>query len=816
MRVLKFGGSSVANSQNLERVRSIVKNAIESNEKVCIVLSALGGITDSLLKAGELAYMQVETYTDILEEITERHLSLVREIVPLQHQNSLLVKVKQLCNEIEDICKGVFLVKEFTPHTSDSITSYGEILSTSIFSEVLKCNGIENLWCDSRNFIKTNSQYGQAAVEMKLSTALLNNLFMNEDVNCFIFPGFIGSDQSGNITTLGRGGSDYTATIIGTAVNANDVVIWTDVSGMMTADPNLVKNAMIISDISYEEALELSHFGAKVIYPKTISPAMSAGIPIIIKNTFFPDHPGTTIYKESVKNGNPIKGISSMKKLSILTLEGSGMIGIPGFSKRLFESLAAEKINVIFITQSSSEYSICVVVEDKVSSTAKSVLDATFSAEIEAGRVKPIYVESNMAIVALVGDNMKSRAGMSGKMFSALGRNNINVRAIAQGSSERNISAVITAADVKKALNVLHEEFFEDTFKQINLFVCGIGNVGKKLITQLESQDAYLKEKMHLQVRLMGIANSKKMVFSEVGFDLEGYESNLKNGTAMDIEDFVQKIISENRRNSVFVDVTANADVAKSYPALLEKSISVIACNKIACSSDYEYYDKLKKLAASHNASFLFETNVGAGLPVIGTLNDLLRSGDEVLKIEAVLSGTLNFVFNHYDGTSTFADAVRQAAKEGYTEPDPRLDLSGIDVVRKILILARESGQKLELSEITNKPFMPGECMHGSIENFYFQMEKHEDHFVNILSSAQKQNKKLKYVARFENGKASTALQEVDPSNDFYHLYGKDNVVLFYTKRYSEQPLVIKGAGAGADVTASGVFADILRAARQF
>lgn len=815
MRVLKFGGSSVANSQNLERVRSIVKNALQTNDKVCIILSALGGITDSLLKAGELAFMQDESYTDILEEITQRHLSIVKEMVPLQHQSSLLTRVKELCNEVEDICKGVFLVKELTTHTSDSISSYGEILSTSIFSEVLKHHGIDNLWCDSRNFIITDSEFGHAGVEMNLSTQLLNNLIKNQDANCFVFPGYIGSDKKGNVTTLGRGGSDYTASIIGAAVNANEVEIWTDVSGMMTADPNLVKNAKIINNISYEEALELSHFGAKVIYPKTISPAMPAGIPIIVKNTFFPDHPGTKIHKDSTKNGNPIKGISSMKKLAILTLEGSGMIGIPGFSKRLFEALASEKINVILITQSSSEYSICVVVEDRVSASAKSILDATFSVEIDAARVKPIKVETNMAIVALVGDNMKSRAGMSGKMFSALGRNNINVRAIAQGSSERNISAVISEVNVKKALNVLHEEFFENTFKQINLFICGTGNVGKKLINQLKTQDAYLKEKMLLQVRVIGMANSRQMAFSEDGFNLDDWESDLTNGKKMNLDKFVQEIISENRRNSVFVDVTANADVAKSYPAMLEKSISVIACNKIACSSDYEYYDKLKKQAAKHNASFLFETNVGAGLPVIGTLNDLLRSGDEVVKIEAVLSGTLNFVFNNYDGKSIFADSVRQAAKEGYTEPDPRLDLSGIDVMRKILILARESGQEMELDEIENKPFMPEECMQGSIDNFYEQMEKHEDHFAKILSSAQKQNKKLKYVARFEHGKASTGLQEIDPSDDFYHLYGKDNVVLFYTKRYSEQPLVIKGAGAGADVTASGVFADILRAVRQ-
>lgn len=814
MLVLKFGGSSVATPQNLQRVLAVVTNANAKHERIFVVLSALGGVTDSLLKAAKMAMQQDEKYSEILETITLRHLSMVKEMVPIQNQSSLLTIVKSLCNEIEDICKGVFLVKELTPHTTDSICSYGEVLSTTIFSEVLKYHGIANVWCDSRRLIKTNNQYGNATADLEQSAELIADFITNKTQKCFVFPGFIGSDSNGNVTTLGRGGSDYTASIIAFGVKAKELEIWTDVSGMMTADPNLVRNSKIINDISYEEALELSHFGAKVIYPKTIAPAMAATIPIIIKNSFVPEDKGTRIHSGPAANGTPIKGISSMRQLAILTLEGSGMIGIPGFSKRLFEALANEKINVILITQSSSEYSICVVVERAVSGFAKAVVDSAFAMEIEVGKVNPIKVETELAIVALVGDKMKSRAGMSGKMFSALGRNNINVRAIAQGSSERNISAVIAESDVKKALNVLHEEFFENTYKQINLFICGTGNVGKRLIAQLGAQQEYLRKKMRLQFRIIGLANSRKMAFSESGFDMQQWEAALSDGVNSEINLFMEKIISENRRNSIFIDVTANEQIVGSYPLLLKKNISVVACNKIACSSKYEFYNHLKETASEHNASFLFETNVGAGLPVIGTLNDLLRSGDEITRIEAVLSGTLNYVFNNYDGKTIFADIVRRASEEGYTEPDPRLDLSGIDVMRKILILARESGNHLELDEITNHSFMPEDCMKGDIENFYLQMEKHENHFRELFQSANEKGKKLKYVATFENGKASTGLKEIDPKNDFYNLYGKDNVVLFYTKRYDEQPLVIKGAGAGADVTASGVFADILRAVR--
>jgi aspartokinase/homoserine dehydrogenase 1 len=556
--------------------------------------------------------------------------------------------------------------------------------------------------------------------------------------------------------------------------------------------------------------MELSHFGAKVIYPPTIQPVMNKNIPVRIKNTFAPADFGTLIESRALKNGSSIRGISSINKVVLLSLEGSGMVGIPGFSKRLFEALANEKINVILITQGSSEHSICVGIDEAFIHQAKRAVDNAFAYEIETKKVDPLVIEQDLAIVALVGDNMKSHPGTSGKMFGALGRNGVNVRAIAQGSSERNISAVIAVTDVKKAINVLHEEFFETTYKQLNLFVTGVGNVGSRLLAQLTQQKQYLEEQLRLQVR----ANSKKMLFNEDGIDLNNWRLLLDNAEPMSLNEYIEVIRSKNLRNSVFADVTANDKVAESYDQLLSKSISIVACNKVACSSSYNYYKKLKDLAREFNALFLFETNVGAGLPVIGTLNDLLRSGDKVNRIEAVLSGTLNFVFNHYNGEKTFAEVVRQAQDEGYTEPDPRLDLSGTDVMRKIMILARETGERLELDDIHNISFMPESCMKGDVANFYKEMGQHEDHFQKLYAEAAAAGKKLKFVAKYQDGKASVGLQHIDPNHDFYHLYGKDNVVLFYTNRYTEQPLVVKGAGAGAEVTASGVFADIIRTAK--
>jgi len=812
MLVLKFGGTSVGSAENIEKVITIVREKLKTG-KLLVVVSAMGGTTDALLECGKLAAAGDESYKQKLQEIEQRHISTVKELIPVQQQSALLSMVKKMCNEIEDLCNGIFLLNELSVRTIDKLLSYGELLSSQMITAAIVGKGTEAKWVDSREIIKTNSEFGNATVDYPVTNKNIQALVKTED-KLFIIPGFVASDTKNITTTLGRGGSDFTAAIFAAAVNADSLEIWTDVSGMMTADPRWVANAKIISAISYQEAMELSHFGAKVIYPPTIQPVLSKNIPVWIKNTFAKDEHGTVIKNDAESDSNMIRGISSINNIALLSLEGSGMVGVPGFSKRLFESLSGASINVILITQGSSEHSICVGVDAINAEKAKQVIDQAFTGEITMLRVEPLIVEKDLSIVALVGDHMKSHPGISGKMFGALGKNGVNVRAIAQGSSERNISAVVSTADVRKAINVLHEEFFETSYKQINIFIAGAGNVGSKLIRQLHQQQMFLRDHLRLQIRVVGIANSKKSVIRNEGVDLSNWEKALSDGNSSNIEQFVDEIIEKNLRNSIFVDVTASDKVAEVYERLLQKTISVVACNKIACSSPYARYRKLKELSGEFNASFLFETNVGAGLPVIGTLTDLIRSGDNVQSIEAVLSGTLNFVFNHYDGKRLFADVVQQAQDEGYTEPDPRLDLSGKDVMRKIMILARETGEKIEMDDIENNSFMPESCMQGSVDNFYAEMRKHEDHFKSLYDAAAKKGHKLKFVARYDNNKASVGLQHISSEQDLYHLYGKDNVVLFYTDRYTEQPLVVKGAGAGAEVTASGVFADIMRAAR--
>ncbi|MEO8406012.1 MAG: bifunctional aspartate kinase/homoserine dehydrogenase I [Chitinophagaceae bacterium] len=817
MQVLKFGGTSVANADNINKVISIVKNSLTSSSGTggtIVVVSALGGVTDLLLGAAELAAEGNESYKEKLTVIEQRHLDAVKQLIPVAHQSQLLSLVKKSCNEIEDICNGIFLLGELTPRSKDRISSYGEWISSQIISAKFKAEKTDNTWKDSRDLIETNSVFTAAEVDFAATNKKINDFFTSNSSSLYVMPGFISKDKNGVTTTLGRGGSDYTAAIIASAVKATKLEIWTDVSGMMTADPRLTSNARIIPHISYQEAMELSHFGAKVIYPPTIQPVMTKNIPVWIKNTFSPQDEGTLIESGAAKNGNIVRGISSINNIALISLEGSGMIGIPGFSKRLFEALSSEKINVILITQSSSEHSICVGIEEAAVKKAKLAVDGAFTNEIALNKVEPLKIETELSIVALVGESMKSHPGISGRMFGAMGRNGVNIRAISQGSSEKNISAVISTKDVRKGINVLHEEFFETTYKQVNLFIVGTGNVGAKFLGQLQQQASFLQQQMRLQVRVVGLSNSRKMVMEEEGIPMDKWKEKLEKGEAADLSKFADSIISRNLRNTIFVDVTANDKVAAIYDRFLQKSISVVACNKIAASSAYENYKRLKDLANEYNCQFLFETNVGAGLPVIGTLNDLLRSGDRVNRIEAVLSGTLNFVFNNYDGTQKFADVVKQAQDEGYTEPDPRLDLGGTDVMRKIMILAREAGEKIEMNEIANNTFMPASCMQGSVEDFYAAMAKEEDHFKKLYEKASKEGCKLKFVASYNNGKASVGLQHIDPKHDLYHLYGKDNVVLFYTDRYKDQPLVIKGAGAGAEVTASGVFADVIRAGK--
>jgi aspartokinase/homoserine dehydrogenase 1 len=811
MQVLKFGGTSVANAVNITKVMDIVQKNLDRGPSF-VVVSALGGTTDMLIQCGNLAAQGNENYKDVIQQIETRHLDAVKELIAVQQQSSVLSLVKKLINEIEDICNGVFLLGELSDRTRDRIMSYGELASSQMIAAAFQNTGASAEWKDSRDLIQTNSLYGNAVVDFEITNAKIREFSPSIKNSIIVLPGFIASDAKGITTTLGRGGSDYTAAILAAGLHASILEIWTDVSGMMTADPRWVSNVRIIPSISYQEAMELSHFGAKVIYPPTIQPVMNSGIPVWIKNTFAPSDPGTVIMNCPDSNGNVIRGISSINKVSLLSLEGSGMIGVPGFSKRLFEALANENINVILITQGSSEHSICVGIDAVNTEKAREAVDKAFSVEIALQKVEKLRAEEDLSIVALVGEQMKSHPGISGRMFGALGRNGINVRAIAQGSSERNISAVISNEEVRKAINVLHEEFFETTYKQINLYIAGTGNVGSKLLGQLLQQQQYLADHLRLQLRVVGIINSRKMIISDEGLDAGNWSASIQNGQTADLQAFIQEIIRKNLRNTVFVDITANDKVAMIYEHLLRKSMSVVACNKIAASSEYSHYRKLKDLAREFNCRFLFETNVGAALPVIGTLNDLLRSGDRVNRMEAVLSGTLNFVFNYYDGTRPFADVVKQAQDEGYTEPDPRLDLSGTDVMRKIMILAREAGEQMEMEEITCNAFLPESCMKGTVSDFYDEMARQEAHFKSLYEEAVKAGCKLKVVATFDNGKAAVGLKHIAPQSDFYHLYGKDNLVLFYTERYPEQPLVVKGAGAGAEVTASGVFADIIRA----
>ncbi|GAA4044702.1 bifunctional aspartate kinase/homoserine dehydrogenase I [Hymenobacter glaciei] len=813
MQVLKFGGTSVASAENIRHSLAIVATATTKGP-VVMVVSALGGTTDLLIGAGRAAAAGNAAYRNTLAQLAERHTTAARELLTDATQAEQIAAITAQFGEIQTLCDGIFALGELSTRTLDRLMSYGELLSSRLVTAAAQAQGLTAAWADARQLIRTNSRFGSAEVDMAATTRQVADLRKAGPAQIWVVPGFIGADAHGVTTTLGRGGSDYTGALLAAALGAEVLEIWTDVSGMMTADPRLVRSARPIAHISYQEAMELSHFGAKVLYPPTIQPVMQRGIPLWIKNTFAPADYGTLVEVEPPRTAAVVQGISSIGNLALLNLEGSGMVGVPGFSQRLFAALARERINVVLITQSSSEHSICVGVNEQDTTPAQAVVDEEFATEIAAGRIEPLRPERGLAIVALVGENMKDHPGISGKLFGALGQNGVNIRAIAQGASEKNISTVIRAADVQKAINVLHEAFFEATVKQVNLFILGPGNVGSKLLEQLARQQGHLLDKLGLQVRVVAIANSRHCLVNENGLDLTVWPDELAQAPALILEEFARLIIERNLRNSIFVDVTANPAAADIYAGLLEKSIAVVACNKVAASSAYAHYTRLKSLSKEFNTSYLFETNVGAALPVIGTLNDLTRSGDVVRRMEAVLSGTLNFVFNNYDGSRPFAEVVRQAQAEGYTEPDPRLDLSGSDVARKILILAREAGQVMEMSDIEINGFLPPACLDGDVEAFYTQMAAHESHFRALYDDATKADKRLKFVARYADGRATVGLQQVAPGHDLYDLRGKDNVVLFYTDRYVDQPLVVKGAGAGAEVTASGVFADIIRAAR--
>ncbi|WP_310593794.1 bifunctional aspartate kinase/homoserine dehydrogenase I [Flavobacterium sp.] len=811
MKVLKFGGTSVANAENIKRVLNIVIDKAK-NEKLVVVVSALSKVTDLLQLASQKAASNDESYKEIVAEIEKKHLDTLKELIPVSEQSSLLSHLKRIVNHLETLLDGCFLLGELSPRTEDTILGFGELMSSYIIAEALKQKDKNSGYADSRELIKTNANFGKAVVNFESTNQLLADFFGSNSNQVVVMPGFIASTTDNIPTTLGRGGSDYTAAIIAAAVNATDLEIWTDVNGMFTANPKIVKQAQPIATISYQEAMELSHFGAKVLYPPTIQPVLRKNIPILIKNTFEPEAVGTYISNDVVSQTNPVKGISHIDNIALLTLEGPGMVGVSGSSKRLFEVLSHENINVIFITQASSEHSICIGILNSDAELAEIAINKAFEIEIAQNKIDPCIVENNLCIIALVGENMKNHQGLSGRMFSTLGKNNVNIRAIAQGASERNISAVINERDVKKALNTLHENFFEENTKQLNLFVMGVGNVGEKFIEQIHQQKKFLKENLKINLRVVALSNSRKMHFDEDGISLKDWQTVLNNGETANQELFIAKVKELNLRNSIFVDITANESVSKTYEQYLKQSVGVVTCNKIACSSAYDNYKNLKNLSRQYNAPFLFETNVGAGLPIIDTVKNLIASGDKVNKIQAVLSGSLNFIFNNFDENNSFHDVVKEAGVQGFTEPDPKIDLSGIDVARKILILIRESGYQMDIEAIANESFMPAECLETtSNEAFFASLQKHAAHFDALYNDAKIKESRLKYVAQFENGKASVGLQFIPKDHPFYNLEGKDNIVLFYTDRYVDQPLLIKGAGAGAAVTASGIFADVIR-----
>lgn len=815
MNILKFGGTSVGSAQSISALIDILK--IEKGDKnPIVVLSAMGGVTNTLLEMAENA-RNAQDYADQLKTIEAKHFEVIRTLLPAIAQNPVLTKLKIYFNELEDILQSVYNLRELSLQTKDLILSYGERCSNVMVSHIARQQFPNAIYVDGSELIKTDSNFGQAKVNNQLSEILIKEFYEANSDKLMFVTGFIASNDEGRITTLGRGGSDYTAAIWGAVLNAREIQIWTDVDGMLTADPRIVKKAFSLPELSYIEAMELSYFGAKVIYPPTMTPAFQKKIPIVIKNTFNVDFPGTYI-KHGVQTSTlPIKGISSIDEISILNLSGSGMVGKAGFSGRLFSLLSREQVNVVLITQSSSEHSITFAVKPADALKALALINKEFELELQARKLEYPEVENGLAVLAIVGENMKRTPGISGRLFNALGRNGVNIRAIAQGSSEYNISVIISRPDLSKAVNAVHDAFYSDLKKTLNVFCVGTGNIGKTLFQQLQNQMPFLAKNNDLQVKVMGISNTRKMYLNPDGIDLNNWEPELEaKGEKADLAEFIHKMKDMNLANCVFVDNTASHNPIQYYLDVLQSSISVVTCNKIGNSAEYEQYAAFKGAARKHGVDFFYETNVGAGLPIIRTLKDLMLSGDRINRIEAILSGTISYIFNNFKGDRLFHEVVKEAQDLGYTEPDPRDDLNGKDFMRKMLILARDAGYALEEKDVSIESMLPAACLEAeSVADFYKEMESNAAHFENLKMQAAKENKVLRYIGKLEEGKVSITLQMVDELHPFYMLSGSDNIISFTTDRYKERPLVVKGPGAGAEVTAAGVFADIINVGKR-
>lgn len=814
MRILKFGGTSVADSSAISNVCDIIADR-SRDQQIHVVTSAIGGVTDNLLEAARYAVAHDQHYETILSEIRDRHISIIKELIPVKLQSNVLAGFQDDFNKLEDALTGVFLVRELTNRTLDFVMSFGERFAATILSHVLASKDVPSDYLDARSIIRTDDTFQGAHIHFPETRNLIRDYFTDRQ-SVQVVTGFISSTKKGETTTLGRGGSDYTASILAQSLEAEAIEVWTDVDGVLTANPKSVPTAFTIPEMTYEEAMEMSHFGAKVIFPPTMRPAMQADIPIIIKNTFNPNHPGTRISSNRNDSQYTVRGLTSITGNALITIKGSGMVGVTGVASRIFSSLARENINVILITQASSEYAVCLAVQDSQAEAAKQAIESEFERELADERVSGVTVESEMAIIAAVGDKMRRIPGIAAQVFGALGQNGINIVAIAQGSSELNISIVISQAETDKALNALHNEFFLAGTKTLHLFQVGTGLIGGTNLELLARQAEKLKKEYHIDIRVSGLANSRKMLFDIDGISPENWQQELdERGEPSDLETFMRRVEKHNLSNGIFIDCTASEEVASQYDRLLNSNISVITPNKKANSTDYAYYKKLHDITLQRRVNYLYETNVGAGLPIIENLRHMVGTGDEIYKIEGVLSGTLSFIFNSFDGSRPFSQIVREAQEKGYTEPDPREDLNGMDMGRKLLILAREAGFQLEPKDIEIDNLVPEEAREqGDIDHFFNVLEAHDEDFTRQIEEARSENKLLRYVAKFEDGKGRVGLEKMDRDHPFAAIQGSDNIVVITSRHYSDRPLTVIGPGAGAYVTSSGVISDILKIGR--